>query len=172
MTIAGARRRAVELLEEQGICSAPVDVAAMAVRLGVSIVAQPLEESVSGVLVLRGGQAAIGVNEAHPPRRQRFTIAHELGHYLLHRDAASLFVDEGLTFYRDRSSGDGVYQQEIEANAFAAELLMPQRLLRDHLGSQRVDLHDDVAVTRLAAKFGVSVQALTVRLVTLKLASA
>ncbi len=172
MTLAEVRQRATALLREQGVRTTPVDVTTLAERLGISVVAQPMEEAVSGVLVVRDGRAAIGVNQAHHPHRQRFTIAHELGHYLLHSGDTRLFVDAGLTFYRDDSSADGTYAQEIEANAFAAELLMPEHLLKQCLGNQKVDLHDDLAVARLAARFGVSGQALTIRLINLKLASA
>ncbi len=172
MTAGAARRRAAALLREQGVRATPVDVAALAKQLGISVVAQSMEETVSGVLVMRDDRAAIGVNQAHHLHRQRFTIAHELGHYLLHSGDTRLFVDAGLTFYRDDSSADSVYAQEVEANAFAAELLMPEHALKQHLGDRRVDLHDDVAVARLAAHFGVSAQALTIRLINLKLASA
>jgi Zn-dependent peptidase ImmA (M78 family) len=172
MTVAVARRRAQALLRRLGSGDLPVDVRALAAELGVTVVSQPLEATVSGVLVLRNGYAAIGVNDGHHPRRQRFTIAHELGHFVLHREADRLFVDESLTFYRDQQSAEGLYEREIAANAFAAELLMPEVSLRAILGDRPIDLHDDTAIQHLAARFDVSVQALTIRLVNLGLASA
>lgn len=172
MTISKSVRRARDLLLETGMHEPPIDVAALAAHLGVRVVSQTLEDAISGVLVIRDDQAAIGVNEGHHRNRQRFTIAHELGHYLLHHEESTLFVDSTLTFYRDATSANGRIEQEIEANTFAAEILMPSKFLRQHLGDRAIDLHDDVAVSRLAARFGVSAQALTIRLINLKLVSA
>lgn len=169
MQIAEVQGRARSLLAEVGVDDLPVDVVEVARRLGIPVVADPLEDSISAVLVVRAGRAAIGVNENHHPHRQRFSIAHELGHYLLHRDAANVFVDGSLTFFRDEHSADGVYRQEIEANAFAAELLMPVALVRSEVQRCSVDVHDDGAVAQLATKFKVSQQALMIRLVRLGL---
>lgn len=163
------KRQARSLLRELGVQGAPVDVTEVARRLGVEVAARPVEDSVSGVLVVRGRRGAIGVNRNHHPHRQRFTVAHELGHFLLHRDAGSVFVDSTLTFYRDRRSADGVYLQEMEANTFAAELLMPEERVREELDRDEIDVHDEVALGKLAARFDVSRQALTIRLVRLGL---
>lgn len=168
-TITAVRRRAQALLREAGVRHEPVDVAALAHHLGLSITEEAFEESTSGVLVVRADQAVIGVNKRHPRRRQRFTIAHELAHYVLHRHAAHVFVDSTLTFYRDKASAEGIDRQEIEANAFAAELLMPEDLLRQLSSGQELDLYDDIAVAKLATRFDVSEQALTIRLMNLKL---
>ena len=75
-----------------------------------------------------------------------------------------LFVDAAPVFFRDGQSATGVDGQEIEANAFAAELLMPESILRDLVGRQPIDVFDDAAVRRLASRFEVSPQALTIRL--------
>jgi len=145
----------------------PVDVEAMAIALNVTIRAQPLEEAVSGMLVMKDGRAIIGVNQNHHPNRQRFSIAHELGHFLLHGKSSHVFVD--AVYFRDAESSEGSKRQEIEANAFAAELLMPERVIREQFRSQLMDDVDDVAIRRLAGRFGVSQQALTIHLTTLGL---
>jgi len=165
MRISEVQRRSRALVHEMGIEELPVDILDVATRLGITVVTKPLEEDISAVLVLNGHRAAIGVNENHHLHRQRFSIAHELAHYMLHRDAANVFVDSTLTFYRDGRSAEGVYEQEIEANAFAAELLMPAELVRYEVKRSEVDIHDDVAIARLAARFKVSQQALMIRLV-------
>lgn len=165
-------QRSAQLLRDASVSAVPVDVLAIARYLEIGVVAQPLEDAVSGMLIVRSGRAAIGVNEEHHPHRQRFTIAHEIGHYLLHRETGNLFVDSTLTFYRDDSSADGVYQQEIEANAFAAALLMPAGILKKALDDREIDLYDERTVWKLASTFGVSQQALTIRLVKLGLVSA
>ena len=61
------------------------------------------------------------VNANHHPTRQRFTLAHELAHYILHRNKHSEFVDN--TYFR---SIDSENPMEYEANAFAGVLLMPE----------------------------------------------
>lgn len=147
----------------------PVDVEAIAVHYGIAVRRQPLEENVSGVLVINGEIAVICVNESHHPNRQRFTIAHELGHYLLHRERTRVFVDAHPVFYRDETSSDGNRGEEIEANAFAAELLMPEAVLMAQVGDQPLNAFDDVSVRHLATQFGVSPQALIIRLTRLNL---
>ena len=74
-------------------------------------------------------------------------------------------------FFRDEISSTGTKEQEVEANAFAAELLIPAASLRERVEQQAVDPYDDATVHRLARTFGVSAQALTIKLVRLGLIS-
>jgi Zn-dependent peptidase ImmA (M78 family) len=115
------------------------------------------------------GRGVIGVDDKHHPNRQRFSIAHELGHFLLHPETGSVFMDRSPVLFRDGRSSEGVNQQETDANAFAAELLMPEVDLRAQWDVRPVDAFDDMSVRRLAACFGVSAQALTIRLTNLDL---
>lgn len=148
---------------------APIDIEALIKAHNIAIRTQELEDSISGMLVIKNGRVIIGVNENHHPNRQRFTLAHELGHFLLHRDVSSIFIDASTIFFRDGTSSDGSKAQEIEANAFAGELLMPEKQIREAINSQPLDAFDEGAVRRLAAQFGVSAQALTIRLTRLGL---
>ena len=166
-----AVRMAREILRRTG-GAIPVDVEAIARAHDIAVRRAEFEEGVSGMLVIKDGQAVIGINARHHPNRQRFSLAHELGHYVLHREVASVFVDAAPVFFRDETSADGSVRQEIEANAFAAELLLPEAALREQLGGRPVDALDDLAVRRLAARFGVSAQALTIRLTKLRLITA
>ncbi len=78
------------------------------------------------MLVVDGDQGAIGYNSAHARVRQRFTIAHELAHYVLHArrsGKAQLFIDNQVTYRRDDQSSAGVNPEEIEANQLGAALL-------------------------------------------------
>ena len=82
----------------------------------------------------KGDRVTIYVKRGVPPLRTRFTIAHELGHFFLHlRDSAKL-VDDEVNLYRLQSSPDaeesGKRRREIQANLFAAALLMPERQVR------------------------------------------
>lgn len=162
------KRLAQKVLKEVGD-QLPVDVYAVASAYGVEVKEVPMEDSVSGILVIRDEHAAIGVNEAHHPNRQRFSIAHELGHFMLHSKSSNLFIDATPIFFRDDHSADGTEYQEIQANAFAAELLMPEKILREQLRNRPIDAFDDLPLRQLAARFGVSVQALSIRLTRLGL---
>ncbi len=158
-------KQTLEGFEEQ----LPIDIQAIIQAHNIAIRKQPLEEAVSGMLVVKNGHAIIGVNESHHPNRQRFTLAHELGHFLLHGNSSSIFIDASPVFFRDETSSQGSKLREIEANAFAAELLMPEPMLRKVTKNQTLDAFDEGAVRRLAAQFGVSTQAITIRLTKLGL---
>ena len=103
--------------------------------------------------------------------RQRFTIAHECGHYELHRTDEPVFIDATPVFFRDDISTEGRSLREIAANGFAAALLMPEQKLRELLREQPIDAFDEIAIRRMANLFGVSTQALTIRLSRLDLIS-
>jgi Zn-dependent peptidase ImmA (M78 family) len=84
---------------------------------------------------IKDGTGVIGVNNNHHRNRQRFTIAHEIAHYRLHH-VGKVFNDATPVFFRDTTSAAGQSPQEIVANAFAAELLMPENKLRELLREQ------------------------------------
>jgi Zn-dependent peptidase ImmA (M78 family) len=107
------------------------------------------------------------VNSNHHPNRQRFTIAHELGHIMLHRAKldSTVLIDKNRNFIpRDPVSAEGTDRFEMQANAFASELLMPERLLKQVLSESAGDFHDDEYLKSLAKKFKVSLAALQYRL--------
>ena len=84
----------------------------------------------SGFTLREGSRTIIGVNTRTSRKRQRFTIAHEIGHVVLHE--SPLIVDHSVRIdWRDGVSSLGTQKQEIEANAFAAALLMPHRMVID-----------------------------------------
>ena len=158
--------RATELLRKLDLFSIPVDVEQVAQKLGATIVYDALEEDMSGFLLREKHVITIAVNKLHHPNRQRFTIAHECGHLHLHADQGDrLWVDKAYTsvFYRDASSSTGDKLSEIQANQFAAGLLMPEELMREHLTEEL----SDVDIFRLAHRFHVSEHAMTLRLVSL-----
>jgi Zn-dependent peptidase ImmA (M78 family) len=158
--------RATELLVKFDLFSEPVDVEMVAKKLGATIVFDNLDDDMSGFLLREKSVVTIAVNKLHHPNRQRFTIAHECGHLYLHADQGDrLWVDKAYTsvFFRDASSSTGDKLAEIQANQFAAGLLMPEELLHAHL----TDELSDVDIFRLALRFQVSEQAMTLRLVSL-----
>lgn len=154
-------------LEAHAIESPPVAVERIAAALGICVQYEPAENELSGFLLrdFIHRKAIIGVNDLHPENRQRFTIAHELGHYLLH-EQEKLHVDRRFQIQlRDGNSSKGESEEEKEANLFAAELLMPASFIQQDLaGVEGLDLEDDAAIADLAKKYGVSTQAMTFRL--------
>ena len=112
-------RMAERLLEDAGVECEPVHLERVADHLGVKIQYADLGEECSGVLVRNGKRAVIGVNEDHHTNRRRFSIAHEIGHFVLHR--GDTYVDKGYhVHFRDLESGSATKREEMAANAFAA----------------------------------------------------
>lgn len=143
----------------------PIDVEAIAKSLGLKVIPYDLGEGVSGLLAIQEGVGTIGYNPKEVPVRIRYTIAHELGHFDLHRGKSDLFVDKQL-IYRSLQSGDTPekLQMEQEANMFASALLMPSNLLRKHVERANLDLASDDAIKQLAEKFDVSTTAMAIRI--------
>ena len=97
------------------------------------------------------------------PKRQRFTIAHELGHLRLHSKDQPVFIDKApKVMYRNNASATGEIHKEREANAFAAALLMPKDLIANVI--ENCKCGGDDAVKYLAKEFKVSDQAMSFRL--------
>ncbi|MGA2704149.1 MAG: ImmA/IrrE family metallo-endopeptidase [Isosphaeraceae bacterium] len=159
--------RARQLLVRLGIQSAPTPVEKIAKALGAQVRFSPFDSELSGMVYIKDGVPIIGVNSLHHPNRQRFTIAHELGHLELHRQmiTSNVHVDKNFpALMRDPKSATGTEQIEIEANQFAAELLMPIALIEQALAGKQFDIDDDGPIEELAKKFRVSKQALEYRI--------
>jgi Zn-dependent peptidase ImmA (M78 family) len=169
------RRRSIEaqaeqLLRDSSAYRVPVPIDSVIGHLNLKTTSTGLTADVSGILVVEKGHGVIGFNAGHPPVRKRFTIAHEIGHYVLHVKQAQsrLFVDRHV-YRRDDESATGSDQEEVEANAFAAAFLMPKELVRDALKKQGLNLDDEEDLEVLARLFGVSTSAMSYRLANLGL---
>src|SRR5258708_5589116 len=156
------REKVEALLKQNRIHKPPVPVEKIAARLGLDVRSAPLDGDLSGVLVRNDGEVYIGVNSLHHMNRRRFTIAHELGHFALHR-GIRMHVDRDFRVnWRDDDSSKAVDPEEMEANRFAAELLMPTHLLlKDIEGLKRFDRG---TVNLLSRRYRVSPQAMGIRL--------
>jgi len=164
-------RRAEHLLRESKAWHIPVPIDRVVQDLGLKTESTVLGDDISGLLVVEKGRGAIGYNSTHARVRQRFTIAHEVGHYVLHVKSSSqtrLFIDRYVAF-RDEESSEGSDREEVEANAFGAALLMPESLLREEIRKHDLDLDDDDDLAALAKQFNVSTSAMSYRLVNLGL---
>lgn len=167
-----ARRAAQTVLREHPSIGPRVDVKKIA-RAHAQLIESNIDDDISGALVPVGESWVILVNKAHPETRRRFTIAHELGHLLLH-GYKTPHADMRFRF-RDARSSDGSAIEEIQANAFAAELLMPEKPVRElaskQMGRFSVDDADEkqfaALVGDLAKAFGVSKHAMRIRLTSL-----
>jgi len=174
MTVRWRRIKALaqRLLRDLNITTLPVPIETIASAKGLTIRYNDDRDSdISGFLLLGMGEPTIGVNTHHPLTRQRFTIAHELGHFLLHRvDNKDAHVDYGFQVkLRDDLSAQGTDVEEREANSFAAEILMPADFLeRDLRREQVIDFLDEGFINNLARDYGVSSQAMTFRLANLR----
>jgi Zn-dependent peptidase ImmA (M78 family) len=159
------KNKAKELLDNANIKKAPVPVEKLASYLSAIVRYQPYDGEVSGLVHNQDGQAIIGVNSSHAETRQRFTIAHEIGHLLLHQ-SEKLHVDNQLRSavnFRDDVSSLGVDDNEVEANQFAAELLMPEEFLRRDIKLVSAT-EPEAAVEELARRYKVSIQSMAIRL--------
>jgi Zn-dependent peptidase ImmA (M78 family) len=168
-------RETVEnLLARHSVTDAAVPVDAIARAHNIQIKLDEVDDQLSGFLVRhrKTKRAVIGANKSHHPHRQRFTIAHELGHFLLH-EGQTIHLDEKVGAFkinlRSSEFATGEDDEEKEANLFAAELLMPAAFLEMDLRGKDLDLlGDGTLLEKLARKYNVSVQALTFRLAYLR----
>lgn len=145
----------------------PVDVLGLARRLGIYVKTEFLSNNRSGYIKKEAdGSFTIGLNREDGSFRQRFTLAHELGHYYLHSD---LLEPGGAHFDRlysgHNDSGALTEKDEAQANKFAAELLMPKSQVQQQWTTVRPEHW------RLARDFEVSSSAMAWRLVNLGLAT-
>ncbi|TFI58628.1 ImmA/IrrE family metallo-endopeptidase [Sphingomonas parva] len=172
MTVSAERKREVRerarsLVADRGVSRPPVPVDRIAKALNIFVQYAPLDEELSGMAFIKDASAVIAVNALHHPNRQRFTIAHELAHHVLHEWhlRTGVHVDK-VILERASLAALGVDDLEIEANAFASELLMPRDLF-EPLVHQEIDLNDEAQLTVLAKRFRVSMAALQFRLAAL-----
>lgn len=161
-------REVKKLLADNDVIKPPVPVDRIAEFLGAIISFEPFEgkDELSGILYRDGKNKIIGINSAHAQTRQRFSIAHEIGHLTLHNK--ELFVDKVVRLnFRDNKSSLATDREEIEANTFAAELLMPKYLIDieiDRLIKKRQPFDKDQLIDYLSKAFYVSLQAMEYRL--------
>ena len=157
--------KAHAILTMFSISDPPVDVDWIAKELGFAVVPYDFAEDTSAVLFVDKDSKAIGINERHAPVRQRFSVAHELGHYLSgHEDFTERGEGEKIRVDGRYDPTDPEQRLEQEANDFAAELLMPVHMVKKELAEM-----GKLDAPVLAGKFQVSEQAMWIQLFTLGL---
>jgi len=152
--------RLIDLLK-RAQASAPVNVDGLAEDLGLAVRKTWLDDDISGEIVRAQDRYEVNLNARDAETRQRFTLAHEIGHFLYHRDLIGDGLDDDRAY---RSTNKGRYfntrigpTHETEANKFAANLLMPWPLIEEMqaLGLSR---------KQMAARLKVSEHAMAIRL--------
>lgn len=171
-----ARDAARKIVRDLGISEAPVHVEEIVYAQGIEILRHRFDGPESGFALRDGNHWFIGLNTQTSRRRQRFTVAHELGHLLLH-EGKQLIVDQAVlrVDLRNHVSSMGTDIEEIEANTFAAALLMPERIVLDYVTNlirANGDITRDILISELARIFDVSSEAMGYRLINLGILTA
>jgi Zn-dependent peptidase ImmA (M78 family) len=143
----GLRDKVKALLEQHKVENAPIPIQEIA-EFFMPVIKYNFPDHISGTIINEEDFTVIGVNAQQAKVRQRFTIAHELGHYLLGHDHTRM-IDEKF---------DAPDHKEKDANQFASELLMPFIFLEKDVKKSPVSLQS------LASKYEVSEQAMSIRL--------
>lgn len=149
-----------EILLNNDMYKIPVNIIKIANANDIKVYEGNLDKKISGAIIYSANDDRfdILVNREDAKVRQRFTIAHELGHYFLHRELLKkdeLHIDTIL--YREENKKDGdAKKREQEVDYFAGALLMNRTLLEN--------IRNEHSIAELAEIFNVSVSAMTVRL--------
>jgi Zn-dependent peptidase ImmA (M78 family) len=161
-----AEQRARQLLEQTGVSDIPVPVEKIASKLGAQVTYEAFDGEVSGMLYREKDSVLIGVNSSHVAARQRFTLAHEIAHLVMHK-GSPVFIDRLVRVnWRDGTSDN----EETQANAFAAELLMPRSFMEQEIQravTRSRHIEPEQLTAELADAFRVSQDAMRFRLINL-----
>lgn len=139
----------------------PVKLGALAKDLGLEVFRSSMKPGISGLIEPSDTAASgyrIKINRHESIERQRFTLAHEISHYLLHRD----YIRNGVidnTMYRSSLSN----KQEIEANKLASKIVMPDAAISE-LRRKHSGVGFDEMVHRMARDLRVSEPAMRIKL--------
>ena len=144
-----------------------VKLGQIAKDLGVVIKVSSLGTGVSGQITKENGHYLIRVNRHEARERQRFTIAHELAHFLLHKQVIDSSPDgiKDNVLYRSGKPE----RIEFEANRLAADIVMPMKLVKKAWQDEFGGIVTEGTIESLAARFKVSKAAMEIRLSTLAL---
>ena len=162
MLLPEAHRRLIE--EARG--TLPIKLSTLAGELGVPVKKATLPPGISGEIRPNEGGFLIRVNRHDPSKRQRFTVAHELAHFLLHRDQIANGITDDV-LYRSSLSD----RREAQANRLAADILMPDEMVSEAIEDARLKGVGDLLLY-LAEQFDVSEGAMRIRLEQLRITDA
>ena len=169
------KRKAEEFCEQNSIDSYPVEIVRICKENGLKVFEEYLQPDISGLIVVDEKEWSkyetnqfIVVNLMELATRRRFTIAHELAHFVLHRNGNQLYVHRDMT-------NEGSFKNSIEQEAdyFAANLLMPENLIQEKINMLKEEVRGkipEIALVReIAYNFAVSEAVARVRLKQLRI---
>lgn len=155
------KETASTLIRFSGVTAPPVDPFSLAEQLGVKIFTEYFTDGLQGILIIENNLAVIGIDaDDRYPGRRRFTVSHELGHFLLPEHKGRSYQCTADDIWRYQSDK----KLETEANAFAAELLMPEAWILPYLRRNPFSLD---LIKQVAEVFDVSLTSAAIRLVKL-----
>lgn len=150
-----AKQKAFKTLEENSIINPPIIAQKICENYGIKVIFGTFkDEKVSGMMDFKSN--TIYVNDLEAYTRNNFTIAHELGHYFLHRDLYLECPDKYEVLYRTPINYFENSDIEKEANTFAANLLVPKKILDEY--------YEIATIQSLAKLFVVSEEVIGFRL--------
>ncbi|MCI8286906.1 MAG: ImmA/IrrE family metallo-endopeptidase [Lachnospiraceae bacterium] len=162
---------AQRILDKLDIKEAPVPIVAIMKSLKFQVVSADMEDEISGVIGIDDelnrnfiSSKVIAVNNKDSFGHQRFTMAHELAHYLFDFD-----VSRRIVYYNAYNTKEVESEEEHRANFFAANLLMPEKLFREEFPKALVRNNLYLTVEKLSDIFQVSREAVRRRLLELSL---
>jgi Zn-dependent peptidase ImmA (M78 family) len=140
----------------------PVPVDKIAKKMGILLRDLPGDHDISGAIIRKDAHVVIAVNPAHHLNRKRFTVAHELGHFFFH-EGLEEHVDQNFRVaWRNADSSRAINWTEVEANRFAAHLLIPTKFRQHDLDN--LQTLNARTLIRLAQRYVVSTEAMKIRL--------
>jgi len=146
--------------------SIPVSLDNLCSDLGIKIERALLHEDTSGYISFNDGKYIITVNGRYPYNRRRFTIAHEIGHFLYDKDILEnrRICDDRL--FRAEGVSNVSYEHEARANRFAASLLMPEKKIREYASMPNQTLENMAEIFRTSrAAMNIRLESLGITLV-------
>lgn len=146
---------------EQHLSEHPVKLGAIAKRLGVKVLLSTLPRGTSGQISQEDNEFVVRINRHEAKHRQRFTLAHELAHFLLHRDR--IVADGGWSENVLLRAPNQPIEIEYEANRLASDLVIPSAQLTEATAEYSGPLTSEV-IEDLARRFGVSTAAMEIKL--------
>ncbi len=160
------KRKVDKVFKETDLISIPVEIVAIVSFYGFSVYELEMSDDISGMIFADekniknfDSNKIIVVNSKHSAVRKRFTIAHELGHYILAGCPGKC--------YAHRESSDVYNAEERDANSFASALLMPEDDVIKFFNSnskKTFGKSDSLQIFCVAKKYNVSEKAAEVRL--------
>lgn len=145
---------------EKHLQNIPIRLGALASDLGLKVKVGTLEPGISGEIRpdVENGSYLIRISRHEPKARQRFTLAHEISHYLLHRDEIGDGIEDSILYRSQLSS-----KIEAQANRLSADIIMPVNVISSKIAGREGAISDQ-DVFDLSEEFSVSKRAMEIRL--------